>query len=29
MLNTRYEGAVSIDVWTGYAVMVVSRTGER
>ncbi len=29
VLNTRYDGAVSIDVWTGYAVMVVSRTGER
>ncbi|HSO00037.1 MAG TPA: hypothetical protein VLS89_17205 [Candidatus Nanopelagicales bacterium] len=29
VLNTRYDGAVSIDVWTGYAVMVVSRLGER
>ncbi|MBF0406718.1 MAG: hypothetical protein HQM10_05155 [Candidatus Riflebacteria bacterium] len=28
-LDTKYEGAVSIDVWTGYAVLVVSRTGER
>jgi major vault protein len=29
VLDTKYEGAVSIDVWTGYAVMVVSRSGER
>lgn len=29
VLNTRYDGAVSIDVWTGYSVLVVSRTGER
>jgi major vault protein len=29
VLDTRYEGAVSIDVWTGYAVLVVSKTGER
>jgi major vault protein len=29
VLDTRYEGAVSISVWTGYAVMVVNRTGER
>jgi len=29
VLNTRYDGAVSLDVWTGYAMMVVSRTGER
>ena len=28
-LDTKYEGAVSIDVWTGYAVLVVGRTGER
>jgi major vault protein len=28
-LDTKYEGAVSIDVWPGYAVQVVSRTGER
>jgi major vault protein len=28
-LDTKYEGAVSIDVWTGYAVMVVSKNGER
>jgi len=29
VLDNRYEGAVSISVWTGYAVMVVSKTGER
>lgn len=29
VLDTKYEGAVSIDTWTGYAVLVVSRTGER
>lgn len=29
VLNTRYDGAVSLDVWTGYALLVVSRTGER
>lgn len=29
VLDTRYEGAVSIDLWTGYAMMVVGRTGER
>jgi len=28
-LDTKYEGAVAINVWTGYAVMVVSKTGER
>ena len=28
-LDTKYDGAVSIDVWTGYAVMVVSKTGHR
>jgi major vault protein len=28
-LDTKYDGAVSIDVWTGYAVLVVSRSGER
>ena len=28
-LNTRYEGAVGIKVWTGYAVLVVSNTGQR
>ena len=29
VLNTRYDGAVALDLWTGYAMMVVSRTGER
>ena len=29
VLDTKYDGAVSIDVWTGYAILVVSRTGER
>ncbi|MDQ7823977.1 MAG: SPFH domain-containing protein [Candidatus Eremiobacteraeota bacterium] len=28
-MDTKYEGAVSINVWTGYAIMVVNRTGER
>jgi major vault protein len=28
-LDTKYEGAVAINVWTGYAILVVSRTGER
>lgn len=28
-LDTKYEGAVAINVWTGYAVMVVSKTGQR
>lgn len=28
-LDTKYEGAVSINVWTGYAVMVVNKSGER
>lgn len=28
-LDTKYEGAVTIDVWPGYAVQVVSKTGER
>lgn len=28
-LDTKYEGAVSLDVWTGYAVLIVGRTGER
>ncbi|MBN9416218.1 MAG: hypothetical protein J0I12_12320 [Candidatus Eremiobacteraeota bacterium] len=28
-LNVNYEGAVTLDVWTGYAVMVVSKTGTR
>ncbi|MBT9583329.1 hypothetical protein IV102_08260 [bacterium] len=28
-LDTAYDGAVTINVWTGYAVMVVSKTGAR
>ncbi|OQX22128.1 MAG: hypothetical protein BWK80_31325 [Desulfobacteraceae bacterium IS3] len=28
-LDTKYEGAVSVNAWTGYAVLVVSKTGER
>ena len=28
-LDTKYEGAVTINIWTGYAVLVVSKTGER
>jgi major vault protein len=28
-LDTKYEGVVNINVWTGYAVNVVSKTGER
>jgi major vault protein len=28
-LDTKYAGVPSIDIWTGYAVMVVSKTGER
>ncbi|MCK6551894.1 hypothetical protein L6R52_39035, partial [Myxococcota bacterium] len=28
-LETKYEGAVSVDVWTGYAVQVVDRRGGR
>ncbi|MGE0710110.1 MAG: SPFH domain-containing protein [Planctomycetota bacterium] len=28
-LDTKYEGAVAISVWTGYAVLVVARSGER
>lgn len=28
-LDTRYDGAVSVGVWTGYAVLVVSKIGER
>lgn len=27
--NTKYEGAILINVWTGYAVQVVSKTGDR
>ncbi|TSC82387.1 MAG: major vault protein [Parcubacteria group bacterium Gr01-1014_20] len=29
ILDTKYEGAVAIDVWTGYAVLVVSKMGTR
>jgi major vault protein len=29
ILDTKYEGAVSISVWTGYAVLVISKTGHR
>ena len=28
-LDTKYDGAVAIDVWPGYAVQVVSKTGKR
>jgi len=28
-LNTKFQGVPSIDIWTGYAVLVVSKTGER
>lgn len=28
-LDTKYEGVVSIDVWTGYAINVTSKTGKR
>lgn len=28
-LDTKYEGAVSISVWTGYAVLVIDKTGHR
>ena len=28
-LDTKYEGAVTIDVWPGYAVQIVSKTGKR
>jgi major vault protein len=29
MLNTRYQGAVTIEPWIGYAVMLVRKTGDR
>ncbi len=29
ILDTKYEGAPSVSVWTGYAVLVVSKTGKR
>lgn len=28
-LDTKYQGAVAVSVWTGYAILVVSKTGER
>ncbi|HCL57243.1 MAG TPA: hypothetical protein DHW82_09590 [Spirochaetia bacterium] len=28
-LDTKYEGAITINIWTGYAVQVVSKTGDR
>src|SRR5205085_2039 len=28
-LNTKYQGVPTINVWTGYAVMIVSKTGAR
>lgn len=28
-LETKYDGAVSLSIWTGYAIMVVGKTGER
>lgn len=28
-LDTKYEGAVAVDVWTGYAMMLVRKSGER
>jgi major vault protein len=28
-LNTKFQGVPAIDIWTGYAVLVVSKTGER
>jgi major vault protein len=28
-LDTKYDGAVTIDLWTGYAVLIVSKTGTR
>ncbi len=28
-LDTKYEGAVTINLWTGYAILVVSKTGQR
>ena len=28
-LDTKYEGAVSVNVWTGYAVLIVNKTGDR
>ena len=28
-LNTKFDGAVAVDVWTGYAVLVVDKSGKR
>ena len=28
-LDTKYEGVVAVDVWTGYAINVVSKSGDR
>lgn len=28
-LDTKYEGAVTVEVWTGYAVLIVSKSGSR
>ena len=28
-LDTKYEGAVSMDIWTGYAVRLISKSGEK
>lgn len=28
-LDTKYSGAVSIDVWTGYAILIISKGGDR
>lgn len=28
-LDTKYDGAISINVWTGYAVLIVNKSGER
>lgn len=29
ILNTKYDGAVSVDVWSGHAMLIVKKTGER
>lgn len=29
VLDTKYDGAIPIDIWTGYAVLVVGRSGKR
>ena len=28
-LDTKYEGTIDVDIWTGYAILVVSKTGNR